>query len=79
MIGPQTERASTPWIDACSTDEIDEEDVMRWDHGGKTYALYHSPDGEFFCTHKHVHSRQREVATSFFSTISKTSRPAARP
>ena len=48
------------WIDACSTDEIDEEDVMRFDHGGKTYAVYHSPDGEFFatdglCTHEKVH------------------------
>lgn len=48
------------WIDACSTDEIDEEDVMRFDHGGKTYAVYHSPDGEFFatdglCTHENVH------------------------
>jgi 3-phenylpropionate/trans-cinnamate dioxygenase ferredoxin subunit len=49
-----------PWIDACAADEIDEEDVMRWDHGGRTYALYHSPDGEFFCTdglctHENVH------------------------
>ncbi len=49
-----------PWIDACATDEIDEEDVMRWDHDGKTYAIYHSPDGEFFCTdglctHEKVH------------------------
>ena len=36
------------WVDACAIDEIDEEDVLRWDHGGRTYALYHSPDGEFF-------------------------------
>lgn len=48
------------WIDACAADEIDEEDVMRWDHAGRTYALYHSPDGEFFCTdglctHENVH------------------------
>jgi 3-phenylpropionate/trans-cinnamate dioxygenase ferredoxin subunit len=48
------------WIDACATDEIDEEDVMRWDHGGHTFALYHSPDGDFFCTdglcsHEQVH------------------------
>ena len=48
------------WVDACSTEEIDEEDVMRWDHGGRTYAIYHSPDGEFFatdglCTHEKVH------------------------
>jgi 3-phenylpropionate/trans-cinnamate dioxygenase ferredoxin subunit len=49
-----------PWIDACSTDDIDEEDLIRWDHAGKTFAIYHSPDGEFFataglCTHEHVH------------------------
>lgn len=48
------------WIDACSTDEIDEEDVMRFDHDGRTFAIYHSPDGEFFatdglCTHEKVH------------------------
>jgi 3-phenylpropionate/trans-cinnamate dioxygenase ferredoxin subunit len=48
------------WIDACSTEEIDEEDVMRFDHGGRTFAIYHSPDGEFFateglCTHEKVH------------------------
>ena len=49
-----------PWIDACAADEIDEEDVMRWDHNGRTFAIYHSPDGEFFCTdglcsHENVH------------------------
>ena len=48
------------WIDACAADEIDEEDVIRWDHGGRTFALYHSPHGEFFCTdglctHEQVH------------------------
>ena len=51
---------ATQWIDTCSTSEIDEEDVMRWDHGGRTFAIYHSPDGEFFatdglCTHENVH------------------------
>jgi 3-phenylpropionate/trans-cinnamate dioxygenase ferredoxin component len=48
------------WIDACSTDEIDEEDVIRFDHNGLTFAIYHSPDGEYFCTdglcsHENVH------------------------
>jgi 3-phenylpropionate/trans-cinnamate dioxygenase ferredoxin subunit len=48
------------WIDACAADEIDAEDVMRWDHGGRTFALYHSPEGDFFCTdglcsHEQVH------------------------
>ena len=50
----------TQWIDACAVDEIDAEDVMRWDHGGRTYAIYRSPEGEFFCTdglctHEQVH------------------------
>lgn len=49
-----------PWIDACAAEDIDEEDVLRWDHDGRTYALYHSIDGEFFCTdglctHEQVH------------------------
>ncbi len=50
----------TDWIDACATDDIDEEDVIRFDHDGRTFALYHSPDGEFFatdglCSHEQVH------------------------
>ena len=48
------------WIEACATDAIDEEDVMRFDHGSKTYAIYRSPDDRFFatdglCTHEAVH------------------------
>ena len=50
----------TQWIDACSADDIDNEDVIRFDHGGKTYALYRSPDDKYFatdglCTHEKVH------------------------
>ncbi|SEN94254.1 3-phenylpropionate/trans-cinnamate dioxygenase ferredoxin subunit [Gemmobacter aquatilis] len=48
------------WIAACATDDIDEEDVIRFDHGAQTFAIYHSPEGEFFatagrCTHEDVH------------------------
>jgi 3-phenylpropionate/trans-cinnamate dioxygenase ferredoxin component len=48
------------WIDACAADDIDPEDVTRFDHGGKTYAVYRSPDDAFFatdglCTHEKVH------------------------
>ena len=39
-----------PLIDACATEDIDLEDVMRFDHGGHSYAIYRSPDDEFFCT-----------------------------
>lgn len=50
-----------PWIDACAVDEIDEEDVIRWDHAdGRTFAIYHGADGAFYCTdglctHEQVH------------------------
>jgi 3-phenylpropionate/trans-cinnamate dioxygenase ferredoxin subunit len=48
------------WVAACSQDDIDSEDVIRFDHGGRTFAIYRSPDGEFFtteglCTHEKVH------------------------
>ena len=49
-----------PWIDACAAEDIEQEDLIRFDHAGRTYAIYHSPDGEFFCTdglrtHEEVH------------------------
>ncbi|WP_020394450.1 MocE family 2Fe-2S type ferredoxin [Thiolinea disciformis] len=47
------------WIEACVTDDIDAEDVLRFDYGGHSYAVYHSPEGEFYatdglCTHEKV-------------------------
>lgn len=49
-----------PWIDACATDDIDQEDLIRFDHSGRTFALYRSPDDAYFCTdglctHEQVH------------------------
>ena len=48
------------WIAACQTDDIDPEDLIRFDHGGKTYAIYRDPKGAFFataglCSHEQVH------------------------
>jgi len=48
------------WIDACAADAIDAEDVMRFDHAGRTYALYRAADGRYFatdglCTHEEAH------------------------
>ena len=50
----------TEWVEACAVDDVDEEDVMRFDHGGRTFAIFRSPDDEFFatdglCTHEKVH------------------------
>ena len=48
------------WIDACATDDILAEDVIRFDHGGRTYAIYRTCDDRYFatdglCTHEQVH------------------------
>lgn len=48
------------WIEACEADDIDAEDVVRFDHGGQTFAIYRSPDDAYFatdglCTHEKIH------------------------
>lgn len=48
------------WVDAVATDDIDTDDVIRWDHAGRTFALYRTEDDTFFasdglCTHEQVH------------------------
>jgi len=48
------------WVAVCAVEDIDPEDVIRFDHGGKTFAVYRSAKGEVFatdglCTHEQVH------------------------
>jgi 3-phenylpropionate/trans-cinnamate dioxygenase ferredoxin subunit len=47
------------WIPTVNFDDIDDEDVVRFDHGGKTYALYRVEDKAYasdgLCTHEKVH------------------------
>lgn len=47
------------WIDAAAFDDIDDEDVKRFDHAGKTYAIYRYEDKVYasdgLCTHEKVH------------------------
>ncbi|MGB0663648.1 MAG: MocE family 2Fe-2S type ferredoxin [Pontibacterium sp.] len=50
----------TDWIEVCELDDIDEEDVLRFDHQANTYAIYRCPEGQVFatsghCTHEQVH------------------------
>lgn len=46
----------TKWTDACATDDIDDEDLIRWDHDGHVYAIYNTEKGFFasdgMCTHE---------------------------
>jgi len=48
------------WVDVCASDAIETEDVIRFDHAGRTFAVYRSPENAFFCTdglcsHESVH------------------------
>jgi 3-phenylpropionate/trans-cinnamate dioxygenase ferredoxin component len=48
------------WIEVCGENDIPNEDVMRFDHGGKTYAVYRSPEDQYYatdglCTHEKIH------------------------
>jgi len=48
------------WVDACSADDIDAEEAIRFDHGGRTFAVYRNDKDEYYCTdglctHEDVH------------------------
>ncbi len=48
------------WVDAVAVDDIEAEDVMRYDHDGRTFAIYRSPDDAYFatdgiCSHEHAY------------------------
>lgn len=51
---------SDTWIPACKTDDIAAEDVVRFDHNGRTFAIYRTTDDRYcatdgLCTHEKVH------------------------
>ena len=50
---------SDNWVMACATDDIDEEDLVRFDHGDKTYCIYNTAEGFYatdgICTHEEQH------------------------
>jgi 3-phenylpropionate/trans-cinnamate dioxygenase ferredoxin subunit len=48
------------WIETCAADEIDEEDVIRFDYGDRTFAIYRTAKNEYYasdgyCTHEKFH------------------------
>ncbi|MBX3576660.1 MAG: Rieske 2Fe-2S domain-containing protein [Rhizobiaceae bacterium] len=48
------------WVRVCDVEAVDREDVLRFDHEGRTFAVYRAPDGQYFatdglCTHERVH------------------------
>ena len=47
------------WVRACAENDIDDQDLIRWDHEGRTYAIYQTYDGFYctdgLCTHRDEH------------------------
>lgn len=47
---------ATRWHAVCGVDDIDQEDVARFEWGGKIYAIYHTASGFYatdgLCTHE---------------------------
>ena len=46
------------WIAACATGDIDREDVIPFDHDGRAYAIYRSPDDAYYATDGHCSHEQ---------------------
>ncbi len=45
------------WVAACAASDIDPEDLVPFDHGGRAYAIYRSADDGYYatdglCTHE---------------------------
>lgn len=49
----------TEWVKACPISDIEDEDLVRWDHDGHSFAIYNTTKGFFctdgICTHEHQH------------------------
>jgi 3-phenylpropionate/trans-cinnamate dioxygenase ferredoxin component len=51
---------ASEWVDVCDVEEIEPEDVIPFDHGSRTFAVYRAPDDLFYatdgvCTHEQAH------------------------
>jgi 3-phenylpropionate/trans-cinnamate dioxygenase ferredoxin subunit len=50
---------SDNWVRACATEDIDDEDLLRFDYGDKTFCIYNTPKGFYatdgMCTHEDEH------------------------
>ncbi|WCK53185.1 MocE family 2Fe-2S type ferredoxin [Aneurinibacillus sp. Ricciae_BoGa-3] len=48
------------WIETCDVDDIEEEDVIRFDYEDRTFAIYRTIKSEYYatdgyCTHERFH------------------------
>lgn len=48
------------WVAACKADDVDQDDVIGFAHDGEDYAIFRSPDDEYYATAGHcTHERER--------------------
>ena len=57
---PPRASRSDGWVEICAGGFLRKEDVIRFDHEGKTYAVYRTADGNLYatdglCTHSNAH------------------------
>lgn len=55
-----SDQTNQTWVLACQADDIEPEDVIRFDHEGRTFAIYRTADDKYYatdglCTHEKVH------------------------
>ncbi|MFB9275917.1 MocE family 2Fe-2S type ferredoxin [Cohnella cellulosilytica] len=48
------------WVEVCDAEDIEEEDVVRFDYGDRTFAVYRTDKGDYYatdgyCTHERFH------------------------
>jgi 3-phenylpropionate/trans-cinnamate dioxygenase ferredoxin component len=48
------------WVAACRAADVKKEDVKRWDHGKRSFAIFRTSDDEYYvtddvCTHEYAH------------------------
>jgi 3-phenylpropionate/trans-cinnamate dioxygenase ferredoxin subunit len=51
---------SSSWVQACRVEDVEEDDVIRFDYSGRTFAVYRLSNDRFYatdglCTHAKVH------------------------
>ncbi|MFM8788689.1 MAG: NADH:ubiquinone reductase (Na(+)-transporting) subunit F [Chthoniobacterales bacterium] len=60
LVRAEVEQDAEGWIEVCAAADLGREDVIRFDHRRKTFALYRDAEGRFFatdgiCTHGNTH------------------------
>jgi Na+-transporting NADH:ubiquinone oxidoreductase subunit F len=59
-IRVMTEVGTKEWVDVCGVEEVEVEDVAPFDFNGRAFAIFRTPEGDFYatdgvCTHEHAY------------------------